>query len=376
MFTLPQQQFLSLLRAGLWGTPADPGQFPERTDWNAIIRIAIEQAVLVIVADGIETLPQEAWPPKDILLKLTMLRVKTQQMHQVLNGTLRQVGGILDSHGIPSVLLKGQGVAQNYRLPESRACGDIDLYVGGKNYMPACGILEKIKGAQMPDTTECDSHIVIKINNAIVELHHKTDVLYGKKKNDSWQDWTLRNIDENFDSTALPQKEINGYPVKTPPPTYNAIYLLQHATRHLVSEGIGFRHVCDWAIFLHKHYMDIELEVLKSKIEEYKLSASWAVFSILAHYYVGVPKEHIPFFIDHKKSKGDLLASYIFESGNFGRYNSVKRDNSRSYIKRKWHNFRFQMLRLFKLASIIPAYTLNYGWGWMTDAVQRFIKKD
>ena len=119
--TFAQQQFLELLRAGLWGTPADPALFTEEaTDWKEILRIAKEQTVQVIVADGIETLPKEKWPPKQAMIRLMMTRVKTSQMHTLLNTTLCQVVNALNAEGIPSVLLKGQGVAKNYRLPESR----------------------------------------------------------------------------------------------------------------------------------------------------------------------------------------------------------------------------------------------------------------
>ena len=129
-----QQQFIELLRAGLWGRAADAALFRDGVDWKAVLRIAKEQTVSVIVADGIETLPAELWPPKEVMLKLMMLRVKTSQMHALLNSTLNQIVGALDAQGVPSVLLKGQGVAQNYRKPESRTCGDIDLYTGLDGY--------------------------------------------------------------------------------------------------------------------------------------------------------------------------------------------------------------------------------------------------
>lgn len=106
--TFAQQQFLELLRAGLWGTPADPALFPkDATDWKKIFRIAKEQTVQVIIADGIETLPKECWPPKEIMLKFMMVKVKTSQMHTLLNTTLCQVVNALNAEGIPSVLLKG-----------------------------------------------------------------------------------------------------------------------------------------------------------------------------------------------------------------------------------------------------------------------------
>ena len=41
--TRHQTQFLELLRAGLWGLPADPSHFQTgATDWNAILKIAKE----------------------------------------------------------------------------------------------------------------------------------------------------------------------------------------------------------------------------------------------------------------------------------------------------------------------------------------------
>ena len=59
-----QTQFLELLRAGLWGVAADPDNFkPGSVDWQDVLRIAKEQTMLVVVADGIEMLPQALWPP-------------------------------------------------------------------------------------------------------------------------------------------------------------------------------------------------------------------------------------------------------------------------------------------------------------------------
>ena len=50
-----QTQFLELLRAGLWGVAADPENFkPDSVDWKAVLRIAKEQTMVVVVTDGIK----------------------------------------------------------------------------------------------------------------------------------------------------------------------------------------------------------------------------------------------------------------------------------------------------------------------------------
>ena len=176
---LSQQQFLELLRAGLWGRPADIGLFAdkENVDWKAILRMAREQTVIVIVADGIETLPEELWPPRKAMLQLMMMRVRTQQMHQLLNSTLNLVTEALNAQGIPSVLLKGQGVAQNYRIPESRMCGDIDLYVGEENYKRACTVVAGLSPQKGALGQETAMHQHVTLNGVEIEIHHIADFM-------------------------------------------------------------------------------------------------------------------------------------------------------------------------------------------------------
>ena len=50
-----QTQFLELLRAGLWGVAADPEIFKsDSVDWKAVLRVAKEQTMMAVVADGID----------------------------------------------------------------------------------------------------------------------------------------------------------------------------------------------------------------------------------------------------------------------------------------------------------------------------------
>ena len=375
IMTIAQKQFLELLRAGLWGTPADPSLFQEGVDWQTILRIAHQQTTSILVADGIATLPDKLCPPKSQIYKLAIKRTDNTLTHQLLNSTINQITTIFNAEGIPSVLLKGQGVAQNYRIPESRMCGDIDLYVGKKNFLRAYDILAKIEGIKMPDTSECESHILAKLGDVVIELHHKTCVLYGKKTDLSWQGWTQESIGAHMNCQKLPIWENDGQEIALPSPTYNALYILQHAARHMMTEGIGFRHICDWAMFLYRHHQEIDKDQLAKKLKEYRMDLPWKEFAILAHDLLGLPTEYIPLYPTEPSSKTETLARHIFESGNFGRYSSQQRSHDQSYVKRKWRNFCFQNSRLFKLFSLFPIFALSHGWAWLTDAIVRFAKK-
>ena len=373
VMTIAQQQYLELLRAGLWGKSADTSLFQGEVDWKDILRIADQQTTNILVADGIATLPAYLCPQKSQIFKLAIKRTENTLMHKLLNNTINQITTALGAEGIPSVLLKGQGVAQNYRIPESRMCGDIDLYVGNENIPKAYSILEKIEGIKMPATSECDFHILAELGDTVIELHRKTCLLFGRNTNASWEKWTHESIFEQ--ENGLPTWQNNGQEIKLPSPTYNALYILHHAARHMMSEGIGFRHICDWTMFLYSHHQEIDQTQLEQKLKEYRMDIPWKEFSILAHKLLGLPTEYIPLYPAEDSSKTETLARHIFESGNFGRHSTKQRSHDQSYIKRKWRNFCFQNSRTFKLFSLFPAFALSHGWAWFTGAIVRFVRK-
>lgn len=373
--TVVQKQFLELLRAGLWGGCPDVTLFQGEVKWKAIFKIAREQAVQVLVADGLEALPEHLAPRKETIYKVAIRRTTNSLAYKVQKSLINRITTLFNEEGIPSILLKGQGVAQNYQKPESRMCGDIDIYVGMDNFHKACEILRREGAEELIHQDEHESHIAFDLDDKTIEVHKKSDVIRGRKLNDSFQKWTTIHLDAKLADGTLPKWNNDGTLINIPDPTYNAFYIIHHAVRHMLGEGIGLRHVCDWMIFLHTHQDQIDTEELKAKLAEYKMATAWGQFGALATKYLGFPEEHLlvpP--INQNESKAELLLQHIFSTGNFGQYSKEKRDSKSRYLKRKWHNFRFQMSRLFKLYRILPDYTLNFGCGWFTNAVYRFFR--
>jgi len=377
--TLQQQQFLELLRSGLWGTPADTNLFNGNVDWKTILRIAMEQTVQVIVADGIETLPKELWPPKEAMLKLMMVRVKTNQMHQLLNSTLNQIVNALNAEGIPSVLLKGQGVAQNYRKPESRMCGDIDLYVGEKNYERACEIISAMN-QNRTDGKECDHHMHLQVNGVEVEIHRQADYMPGRKINSNLQNWTKKSIDSLLHTDGLPQWDNDGTVINLPSPTFDAFFILHHAVRHMTTEGVGFRQICDWVMYISKHNTEIAKDSLQNQLKQFHLDSVWNEFGILAIDILGFSSNNFPLISKKNKSQiTDKLLKQIFISGNFGRFDNnarfiSKHNGKTTYLKGKLRSFNYQSMRLRKLYNLFPDYSIYYTLGWIKVAIANLLK--
>lgn len=373
-----QKQFLELLRAGLWGVAADPENFiPDSVDWKAVLRIAKEQTMLAVVADGIETLPKELWPPKEVMMKLAMMRLKIEQTHVLLNSTIAQIVRALDAQGVPSVLLKGQGIAQNYLRPESRSCGDIDLYTGHGGYQKAFEIIESLhEGRAHKEAAECEHHLHTSLNGVDVEIHRLASFLHGKRMNANFQKWTQESMDALFGTDRLEVWDNGGTPVALAPATYNAFFILHHAVRHMTTEGVGFRQICDWTMLLHKCHAQVDVDLLGRKLKELHMERIWMEFGRLAVNYLGLPASELPLApmdLMPTRTTHKLLQN-IFISGNFGHFDANGWDRSEApYLVRKWRSFIFQSKRLFKLFGMFPGYSMAYLWHWFTGAIVRFV---
>ena len=361
--TISQKQFIELLRAGLWGEKVEESLFRGTVDWKAIIKTAKEQTVQGVICDSIGTLSPDLCPPKEILHMLMMDRTRNVQMHSLMNSTLKGVSTELDKAGIPSVLLKGQGVAQNYLRPESRSCGDIDLYVGETYFRKAADVVSSIEGATQG--IECEHHMQIELKGIEIELHKKADYMPGARMNRDLQAWTIESLDKNF-----------GKGMTLAPATFDAFFILHHAVRHMTTGGIGFRQLCDWTMYLHKHHGQIDTDLLQKKLETYRMTTVWQEFGRLAVNILALPSEELPFAPACMDSaKTEKILRHIFISGNFGHADSARKPSgTEKYMKRKWRSFRFQSLRLIKLFGIFPGYIASFGMGWISEALLRLAR--
>ena len=375
--TKPQQQFLELLRSGLWGKPADASIFQGEIDWKTILRLAKEQTVQVLVANGIETLPKELWPPKVVIFKLMEVRTKTAKMHLLLNSVLAKITAALNAEGIPSVLLKGQGLAQNYLIPESRICGDIDLYVGEENINRAYDIIAALSNEpQEPEEglTGKEMHRNLKVDGVVVEIHRKAATTHTARKARLMTIWTNESLNSHFNDGTLPTINFNQVPVTVPSANFNNIFILYHAANHMLQGGIGLRQLCDWATYLSKHHSEINQKELKTILKRFNMMSVWKEFGRFAVNVLGLDPEHLP-LAPHKltcTNGTEFILKDIFDAGNFGHYKQHKIfPADTNVIIRKWRNCQISSQRHAQLIRFFPVFTISYITTWYINAFKR-----
>ena len=415
MLTHTQLQFLVLLRAGLWAKPVnidellDPEKYqstenknkPQNKrnnkkntessnnsqgiviDWPAIYRISREQTVVGLIADAIGTLPAEMMPPKAIAQRFAIDKLSIERSHQQLNTALNTIVQFLNAQGIPHVLLKGQGVAQNYPNPTSRTCGDIDLYVGKQYYKQACNLI--IKDFQGRLIAECTHNMEISLKGITIEIHHIADMMVNPRKDKQFQEWTKRQLDANFTTTSIPAEENrttpfntwnnNGVQINRPPVLFDAVFIMTHMLRHMFYEGVGLRQLCDWTMHLHHNHETINAQQLQTILNELDLTKAWTVFATTAYSILGLPSEEIPLNqIESSKDHSERVLKVMFETGNFGHYNKKATQSTNSnYIIHKWKRFKYHFSYNLKIWPIFPKLMLIFTATWFKKGIKTVI---
>ena len=106
--------------------PAVPQYFV--IDWDKLMDISVEQGVLAWVWDGVCMLPNDQQPPRMYRINFGMSAQKVWDTYEKQWMVLKEIITRCEQSKIRLLLLKGIGLSILYPKPQSRSCGDIDLY--------------------------------------------------------------------------------------------------------------------------------------------------------------------------------------------------------------------------------------------------------
>ena len=354
--TIIQQQFFELLKSGLWGGAPDASLFVGEVDWPQLFQLARRQALPAIVLDGVRLLPEELRPPKALYLQWCAVMLHVEEQNELLNREIGNLYALLRAQGMEPVLAKGQGVAQCYRLPHHRQCGDIDLYLGRRFY-------EQTNALLRPEATdeheETFKHSCMHWRGVIVE-NHCILISLNRPSADRRMQHAIA-LWWNDGAPRCPKVKVGDTLVSVPPYSFNVAYVLTHATLHFLNEGIGLRQVCDWACLLQSPHTDEEKAEAVRLLKSFGLEKSARLFGALLVNCLGVSRDvlPIPFGPKDEKRAGWLLGD-IWSGGNFGRYGNRRKQRPKGYWSGKWYTLVRLLNRCIEMGALSPGEAFWY----------------
>jgi len=362
-FSLTQEVLLKLLSASINGTKAKIEEDKlKQTDWKAIGLLSSRQAVSLAVFDAVT--PYKKQIDSYIYDNWYAHVLKGFSKNSVIVAAQKQLNDEI-CEGENYAVIKGISAAKYYLKPELRNLGDVDFLIDtGKSDDISQKILEK--GYERHSENDC--HICFVKRPAALEMHFEIPgIPYGEKG----------DIVRAYMSDTLEKAQmvaVMGNEFKMPCPHHHGAILLLHMQHHMVSEGLGLRHLCDWACFVRAtmddDFWDEKLLPLFKSIGLYKYAC---VMTKLCSLYLEIP---CPAWAkDADESLCYNIMKDILEGGNFGRIDSKRQTSgmmisehgkgglkkSKIYnLARALHNSMYTIYPILKKAPIL--YPFLYVW--------------
>lgn len=261
MLSVNQNSFLSLVRMGIGHRDV----LPDVVDWQAIKLLADKQGLTAIVADGIEQLSNTKRPPKDLLLQwIGEVFQSYENRHKIYQRAIAELAGWYNAHGYKMMVLKGYACSINWPKPEHRPCGDIDIWLFGKQ-KEADALLAQEKGVKVDVSHH--HHTVFDWCGFPVENHYDFVNVYAEKSSKNIEP-IFKQLGENDSYTT----ELNKVKVYLPSPNLHALFLLRHMVSHFASTELTLRQILDWGFFLKAHSQEIDLNWFLATVERYHMT--------------------------------------------------------------------------------------------------------
>lgn len=278
------KQFIQLVRLGI-GHRAD--SIIKKNDWTNINAVAERQGLSAIIVDGIEKLSEEQRPSKELLLQwIGVTLQRYEYRYELYRRTIAEMGSFYNEHGLKVMVLNGYACSLDWPKPKHRPCGDIDIWLFGKQE-EADELITKENGIRV-DTSH-HHHTVFYWRDFMVENHYDFINVYAHKSN-----LELEKIFKELGSDDSHFVEVCGEKVYLPSPNLHALFMVKHMASHFASSEISLRQVLDWAFFVEKHNNEVDWEWLIGVLGTYGMKAFFNLINAICVYDLGFSGDLFP----------------------------------------------------------------------------------
>lgn len=324
-------------------------------DWRDFFEFAKKQTLSGIIFEGIQRLPKEVAPRRDLLLQWFAYSQQIAKLNHVLNKASVYIYNKVRAEGENCCILKGQGNAVLYPNPFSRISGDVDVWIDAsrERIREVAASMTREMGRVMEESY---NHIILTVSGVTVELHSTPALLNNPIYNQRLQKWLHEKATEQCANLVELPRQVGT--IAVPTHSFNVVYQLLHLYHHFFYEGVGLRQILDYYFVLVRNE-ERSVESQAALRKELKSLGLWrfaqAVMYVL-HQVLGMSESKMIAPMDVRR--GSLLLDEILVGGNFGHHDNRHawgRDEigDEGFKHGAWgHN----LLRLYRDARLLRYY--------------------
>lgn len=248
---------------------------------------------------------------------------------------------IMTEAGIPYMILKGYASALYYRDPLMRSMGDVDFLVDTRYLEAASEAMEKSGYEKTHKNREFHD---VYIGNCRCELHSEPAGIPKGVTGEKIRKYLADAIE------CSRELETEVGTVRVPSDFHHGLIILLHMCHHLTGDGLGMRHLCDWAVFTASLGEEKFLEMFEETLKDIGLWEAAKVMTAIACNYLGAPR--MKWAENADKTVAFKILKDIFSGGNFGQ-KSPDRSHESLLISNKNEKDVPMIKQLFRSANSI-----------------------
>lgn len=285
--------FISLLSSHLNNNVAES---LAEVNWSELYSLANKHNLTAIIALELQKLPKEFQPPKKALSYFNQALGLSIQNYEFKQDGIEIMKDVLTKNKIKHTIIKGAALRELYPVPSVRTSGDTDVVVEQDNLYLVMDILKE-QGFKLQ--TKQANQIVLTYNDQ--EFQFKT--YFDSISKDVY-------TDEMSETT-------NGYTCYLKP-LYHLEYIINHALKHIVSGGFGFRQLMDVDVLIRS--CEIDFDKLLSIFDEQGHTKSASVILAVTKALFNTPFD-FDYYVDDELF--DKFIDMIMTGGVFGYGNAT-----------------------------------------------------
>ena len=347
--------FFELLQVSI-GCRSRLSAIPTNEGWSSMLDIAVKQSLVGILFTGVERLPKEQWPEKQIVLQWMALTSQIEQRNVWTKEVCQELIKKFEADGFKTCILKGQANYAYYPKEQKnrRTCGDIDVWIHGDG-LRVKDVLAYSR-RKNPKGEVLYHHIDYGVYDGIeVEVHYRPSFMFNPILNHRLQKW-FRVHDEMI-MGELPDG-VGRIPV--PSVEFNIVFQLSHIYNHVLHEGIGLRHMIDY-YYLLMHNSSLSeaakpsaqciMHNWKETLRYLGLEKIAGAVMYIMKEVLGLEEQYLIAPVDERR--GMTLLNEILQGGNFGQY-----DQRVDHRAGQYHKNIQRLKRDFRLVRYFPSECL------------------
>ena len=222
-----------------------------------------------------------------------------------------RICNIMKNAGVRCTILKGYASALYYPDSLMRSMGDVDFLVDTDDFEKAANALTE--NNYKSTGKNHDVHDVYFNDVSRCEMHFQPSGIPDGKAGVKVRKYLSGLLDDSVTvKTELGE-------ITVPSDYHHGLIILLHMCHHLTGDGLGLRHLCDWAVFL-KHIGEAEfLKMFEKTFKDIGLWQFAKIMTFICTEYLGL--RGMDWAQDADRKLADYIIIDIIIGGNFGQKN-------------------------------------------------------